>query len=219
MSLRINDVAPDFTADSTEGTISFHEFIGERWVIIFSHPKDFTPVCTTELGFMAGLAGEFDKRDCAIVGVSVDSVEDHVRWKDDIRAATGHAVSYPLIGDPELKIAKLYNMLPSEAGDNAAGRSAVDNATVRSVFIIGPDKRIKLMMTYPMSTGRNFHELLRALDALQVTAAKNVATPANWSPGDEIIIPATVSDDAARDKFPDGWRAATPYLRFAKEPE
>lgn len=219
MSLRINDLAPDFTADSTEGPIAFHDFIGDGWAIIFSHPKDFTPVCTTELGYMAGLADAFAERNTKIIGISVDPVESHVKWKAGIASATGNAVSYPLIGDPELKVAKLFDMLPSDAGESAEGRTPADNATVRSVFVIGPDKRIKLTMTYPMSTGRNFDEILRALDSLQLTAAKNVATPVNWTPGDEIIIPTSVSDEQAKAKFPEGWRAETPYLRFAKEPE
>ncbi len=219
MALRINDIAPDFTADTTEGPVSFHDFIGDGWVIMFSHPKDFTPVCTTELGFMAGLKGEFERRNCKIIGISVDPVDSHVKWKDDIANATGHAVNYPLIGDPELKVAKLYDMLPAEAGSSSEGRTPADNATVRSVFIIGPDKRIKMQMTYPMTTGRNFNEILRTLDSIQLTATKNVATPVNWTPGEEIIIPPSVSDDAAREKFPEGWRAVTPYLRYAKEPQ
>ncbi|MCI4664483.1 MAG: peroxiredoxin [Neomegalonema sp.] len=219
MPLRINDTAPDFQADTTEGQISFHDFIGESWAIMFSHPRDFTPVCTTELGEMAGLKPEFDKRNCKIIGISVDPVENHIKWKDDIAKASGNDVSYPMIGDPELKVAKLYDMLPADAGETFDGRTPADNATVRSVFIIGPDKKIKMMMTYPMTTGRNFAEILRTLDSLQLTAAKNVATPSGWTPGGEIIIPPAVSDEAAKEKFPEGWRAVTPYLRFAKEPK
>ena len=219
MSLRIGDVAPDFTADTTQGKIRFHEWIGDGWAILFSHPKDFTPVCTTELGYMARLQPEWDKRNTKIIGLSVDSVDDHKRWTKDIEETQGARVNYPMIGDPELKIAKLYDMLPAEAQGEARGRTPADNATVRSVFIIGPDKKVRLTLTYPMSAGRNFDEILRALDAIQLNARHNVATPVNWKQGDDVIIPTSVSDEAARAKFPQGWKAPRPYLRIANQPK
>ncbi len=219
MSLRINDVAPDFTAQTTQGDLTFHDWIGDGWVVLFSHPKDFTPVCTTELGTMAGLEQEFAKRNCKIIGLSVDPVESHHRWAQDIAETQGHEVRYPMIGDPQLVVAKLYNMLPAELPDNAEGRSAADNATVRTVFIIGPDKRIKMMMTYPMTAGRNFNEVLRVLDSIQLTARHKVATPANWQPGEDVIIVPAVSDEQARELFPEGWRTVKPYLRVVKQPD
>ena len=219
MSLRINDVAPDFTVETTEGAIRFHEWIGDGWAILFSHPKDFTPVCTTELGYMAGLMPEFSKRNAKVIGLSVDPVSDHNEWIKDIEETQGHAVTYPLIGDSNLDIAKLYDMLPAGAGDTSEGRTAVDNLTVRSVFIIGPDKRIKAMLTYPMSTGRNFDEVLRLLDSCQLTASHQVATPVNWKWGEDVIIVPAVSNEQAREKFPDGWQAPRPYLRIVPQPE
>ena len=219
MALRINDEAPNFTADTTEGTITFHDWIGDCWTVLFSHPKDFTPVCTTELGYLAGLKSEFDKRDCKIIGLSIDGVSDHQAWVKDIEETQGHVVNYPLIGDPELAVAKVYNMLPADAGDSATGRTAATNATVRTVFLIGPDKKIKLMLTYPMSTGRNFDEVLRTLVSCQLTAEHQVATPVNWQPGDKVIIVPSVSDEQAREKYPDGWDAPKPYLRFVDQPE
>ena len=219
MSLRINDTAPDFAAESTEGKINFHDWIGDGWAILFSHPKDFTPVCTTELGYMAGLKAEFDKRNCKIVGLSIDGVSDHAAWSKDIEETQGHAVNYPLIGDPELKVAKLYDMLPAGAGDTSEGRTAVDNATVRTVFLIGPDKKIKMNLTYPMSTGRNFDEVLRVLDSCQLTAKHKVATPVNWKQGEDVIIVPAVSDDEAREKYPGGWNAPKPYLRIVPQPK
>ena len=216
--LRINDEAPNFTAETSQGTINFHEWIGDGWAILFSHPKDFTPVCTTELGYMAGLKPEFDKRNCKIVGLSVDPVTDHQRWSKDIEETQGHAVTYPLIGDPELKIATAYDMLPAGAGTTSQGRTAADNATVRSVFVVGPDKKIKAMLTYPMSTGRNFDEVLRILDSAQLTAKHQVATPVNWKAGDDVIIVPAVSDDEAKRRFPGGWRAPKPYLRIVPQP-
>ena len=219
MSLRINDVAPDFTVESTEGAIRFHEWIGEGWAILFSHPKDFTPVCTTELGYMAGLMPEFAKRNAKVIGLSIDPVSDHNEWVKDIEETQGHAVTYPLIGDSELQIAKLYDMLPAGAGDSSEGRTAVDNLTVRSVFVIGPDKRIKAMLTYPMSTGRNFDEVLRLLDSCQLTASHQVATPVNWKWGEDVIIVPAVSNEQAKERFPDGWDAPKPYLRIVPQPE
>ena len=218
MAIQLGDVAPDFAQDSTEGTIKFHDWIGDSWAILFSHPKDFTPVCTTELGYMAGLMPEFQKRNTKIIGLSVDPVGDHTRWSKDIEETQGHRVTYPLIGDPELKVAKAYDMLGAEAGDSSAGRTAATNATVRSVFIIGPDKRIKLMLTYPMTTGRNFDEILRVLDSMQLTAAHKVATPVNWKNGEDVIIAGSVSDDDAKKLFPEGWKAPKPYLRVVKQP-
>jgi alkyl hydroperoxide reductase subunit AhpC len=219
MSLRINAEAPDFTAETTQGPISFHNWIGGSWAILFSHPKDFTPVCTTELGYMAGLKPQFDRRNTKIIGLSVDPVGNHGQWAKDIEETQGHAVTYPMIGDPELKVAKLYDMLPEDAGDTANGRTAADNATVRSVFVIGPDKKIKATLTYPMSTGRNFDEVLRLLDSIQLTAKHTVATPVNWQPGQDVIIPPAVSDEAARQKFPDGWKTIKPYLRVVAQPQ
>ncbi len=218
MSLRINDEAPNFTAETTEGRITFHDWIGSGWAILFSHPKDFTPVCTTELGYMAGLKAEFDKRNCKIIGLSVDPVGNHQKWSKDIEETQGHAVNYPLIGDPELKVAKLYDMLPAGAGGTSEGRTPADNATVRTVFLIGPDKKIKMQLTYPMSTGRNFDEVLRVLDSCQLTAKHQVATPVNWKQGEDVIIVPSVSDDDARKKFPGGWKAPKPYLRIVPQP-
>jgi thioredoxin-dependent peroxiredoxin len=218
MTLRINSEAPDFTAETTHGVIRFHEWIGNSWAILFSHPKDFTPVCTTELGYMAGLKSEFDKRNCKIIGLSVDPVGNHWRWAKDIEETQGHTVTYPMIGDPQLKVAKLYDMLPAEAADKCDGRTAADNATVRAVFVIGADKKIKAMLTYPMSSGRNFDEVLRLLDSCQLTAKYQVATPVNWKQGEDVIIVPSVSDEQAREKFPGGWRAPKPYLRFVPQP-
>jgi len=218
MSLRINSEAPNFTAETTQGNINFHDWIGNGWAILFSHPKDFTPVCTTELGYMAGLKPQFDKRNCKIIGLSVDPVGNHAKWAKDIEETQGHAVNYPLIGDPELKVAKLYDMLPAEAGTSSEGRTPADNATVRSVFIIGPDKKVKAMLTYPMSTGRNFDEVLRLLDSCQLTGKHNVATPVNWRPGEDVIIPPSVSDEQAKVKFPNGWKTLKPYLRVVGQP-
>ena len=219
MSLRINDTAPDFVAETTQGTIKFHEWIGDGWAILFSHPKDFSPVCTTELGYMAGLQPEFAKRNCKIVGLSVDPVESHTKWEVDIEETQGHKVNYPMIGDPELKVAKLYDMLPAEAGESCEGRTAVNNQTVRTVFVIGPDKKIKLMLTYPMSTGRNFNEVLRALDSIQLTASQQVATPVNWNQGDDVIILPSVSEEEAKQKYPGGWKTVRPYLRVVPQPK
>ena len=218
MSLRIGSEAPDFTAEPTQGTVSFHDWIGSSWAILFSHPKDFTPVCTTELGYMAGLVPQFEQRNTKIIGLSVDPVGNHARWAKDIEETQGHAVTYPMIGDPELKVAKLYDMLPEGAGDTSEGRTAADNATVRSVFVIGPDKKIKATLTYPMSTGRNFDEVLRLLDSCQLTAKHTVATPVNWRPGEDVIIPPSVSDEAAKTRFPGGWKTLKPYLRIVAQP-
>ena len=219
MSLRINSEAPDFTAETTEGTINFHEWIGDGWAILFSHPKDFTPVCTTELGYMASLKPEFEKRNCKVIGLSIDSVGDHNAWLKDIEESQGHAVNYPLIGDPELKVAKLYDMLPDDAGDTSEGRTAVDNATARTVFLIGPDKKIKAMLIYPMSSGRNFDEILRLLDSNQLTALHQVATPVNWKYGDDVIIAPSVSDEEAHKRYPDGWKSPKPYIRIVPQPK
>lgn len=219
MPLRINDIAPNFVAQTTEGEIDFHEWIGDKYAILFSHPKDFTPVCTTELGYMAGLKDEFEKRNTKVIGLSVDSVEDHGEWAKDIEETQGHAVNYPLIGDTELTVSKLYNMLPADEAGTSAGRTAATNATVRTVFIIGPDKKIKLMLTYPMSTGRNFDEVLRVLDSIQLTARHQVATPVNWKPGEDCIIVPAVSDEEAKAKFPNGWKIIKPYLRVVPQPE
>ncbi|MEE8551643.1 MAG: peroxiredoxin [Gemmatimonadota bacterium] len=218
MTLRINDEAPNFTAESTEGTINFHDWIGDGWTILFSHPKDFTPVCTTELGYMAKLKPEFERLNVKVVGLSVDPVADHKRWAKDIEETQGLAPNYPLIGDPELEVAKLYGMLPAAASGGATARTAADNATVRNVFVIGPDKKIKLIITYPMSTGRNFDEVLRVIESLQLTAYHSVATPVNWQPGDDVIIVPSVSDEEARKKFPAGWKAPKPYLRIVPQP-
>ncbi len=218
MTLRINDEAPNFTAQTTEGEIDFHEWIGDGWCVLFSHPKDFTPVCTTELGTVAGLKGEFDCRNCKVIGISVDGVSDHQAWSKDIEASQGHALNYPLIGDPTLDIVKRYDMLPADAGDTSEGRTPMDNATARSVFVIGPDKRIKATLTYPMSTGRNFAEILRLVDSVQLTAREQVATPANWEHGDDVIILPAVSDEAARAKYPQGWQQPLPYIRVVPQP-
>ena len=219
MSLRINDEAPNFTAETTQGTIDFHDWIGNGWAVLFSHPKDFTPVCTTELGYMAGLKSEFDKRNCKILGLSVDPVTDHTSWAKDIEETSGNAVTYPMVGDPELKVAMLYDMLPADAGTSSQGRTAANNATVRSVFVIGPDKKIKAMLTYPMSTGRNFDEVLRLLESCQLTAKHQVATPVNWKRGEDVIIVPAVSDEAAKAKYPNGWKAPKPYLRIVPQPK
>ncbi len=218
MTLRIGSQAPDFEAESTEGTLRFHEWIGDAWCVLFSHPKDFTPVCSTELGYMARRKGEFDKRNCKIAGLSIDPVDSHQRWAEDVRELTGHAPNYPLIGDTELEIAKLYDMLPEEAGTTSEGRTAVDNQTVRTVYLIGPDKLIKAMISYPMSTGRNFDEVLRLLDSIQLTAKYKVATPVNWVPGDDVIIVPGVTDEEARQRFPTGWTAPKPYMRIVPQP-
>jgi len=217
--LRINDTAPDFTAETTQGKINFHEWIGDGWAILFSHPKDFTPVCTTELGYMAGLQPDFAKRNCKIIGLSVDPVGNHSKWAADIEETQGHKVNYPMIGDSDLKVAKLYGMLPAAIGSTSEGRTAADNATVRTVFMIGPDKKIKLMLIYPMSVGRNFDEVLRALDALQLTSKHAVATPVNWKPGNDVIIPPAVSNEDAQKKYPGGWKTLKPYLRVVKQPQ
>lgn len=219
MSIQLGDTAPDFSADTTEGPVKFHDWIGDGWAILFSHPKDFTPVCTTELGAVAKLKPEFDKRRCKVIGLSVDSVEDHKRWSGDIAEATGHKLNYPLIGDTDLKIAKLYGMIHPNASGTAKDRKAADNAPVRSVFVIGPDKKVKLMITYPMSTGRDFNEVLRVLDSCQLTAKHSVATPANWRNGEDVIIVPSVSDEDARKKFPGGWKAPKPYMRMVPQPK
>jgi alkyl hydroperoxide reductase subunit AhpC len=219
MSLRINDIAPDFTADTTQGTIHFHDWIGDGWAVLFSHPKDFTPVCTTELGSVAELYPEFQKRNCKVIGLSVDPVSSHGKWALDIEETQGFKVTYPMIGDPELKVAKLYDMLPGDSGETSEGRTAANNATVRTVFIVGPDKRIKLQLSYPMSTGRNFPEILRVLDSMQLTAKHKVATPANWQVGDDVIILPSVSDEEAKAKYADGWKTVKPYLRVVAQPQ
>ena len=219
MALHIGEEAPDFTAETTEGKINFHEWIGNGWAILFSHPKDFTPVCTTELGYMARLKGEFDKRNCKVMGLSIDPVTDHKKWAKDIEETQGHAVNYPIIGDFDLKVAKLYDMIHPDAAGSSEGRTAADNQTVRSVFMIGPDKKIKLMLTYPMTTGRNFDEVLRVLDSMQLTAKHQVATPVNWKQGDDVIIVTSVSDDEAKKKYPQGWKALRPYLRLVSQPK
>jgi thioredoxin-dependent peroxiredoxin len=219
MSLRINDIAPDFEADTTQGRIRFHEWIGDSWAVLFSHPKDFTPVCTTELGYLAGLEGEFAKRNCKVIGLSVDPVSRHGKWAEDIEETQGHRVNYPVIGDTDLKVAKLYDMLPADAGDTSEGRTPATNATVRTVFLVSPDKRIKLMLIYPMSTGRNFDEVLRALDSIQLTEQHKVSTPANWQPGDDVIISTSLSDEDARSKYPGGWKTLKPYLRMVPQPK
>ena len=218
-ALAINDTAPDFEAETTEGRIRFHDWIGDKWAVLFSHPKDFTPVCTTELGYMAGLKPEFDKRNTKIIGLSVDPVADHQRWSKDIEETQGHAVTYPMIGDPELKVAKAYDMLPEESGTASQGRTAADNATVRSVFVIGPDKKVKAMLTYPMSTGRNFDEVVRILDSCQLTAKHKVATPVNWKQGQDVIIVPAVSDEDAKKTYPAGWKSPKPYLRIVPQPK
>ena len=218
MSLRINSEAPNFQAETTQGPISFHDWIGGGWAILFSHPKDFTPVCTTELGYMAGLKPEFDRRNTKILGLSVDPIDNHKRWSKDIEETQGHAVNYPMVCDPQLKVAKLYDMLPADAGETSEGRTPADNATVRSVFIIGPDKKIKAMLTYPMSSGRNFDEVLRLLDSCQLTAKHQVATPVNWKQGEDVIIVPSVSDEQAKQKYPSGWKAPKPYIRIVPQP-
>jgi thioredoxin-dependent peroxiredoxin len=219
MTLRIGSQAPDFKVNTTHGPIRFHEWIGSSWCVLFSHPKDFTPVCTTELGYMAQLKPLFEQRNCKIIGLSVDPVDDHSRWARDIEEATGYAPNYPLIGDSELKVAKLYNMLPEDAGDSARGRMPVDNQTVRTVYVIGPDKLIKAMISYPMSTGRNFDEILRLIDSVQLTAKHKVATPVNWKYGEDVIIVPTVQDAEAKERFPDGWKAPLPYMRVVPQPK
>ena len=219
MTLRINNEAPNFSADTTQGKVDFHDWIGDGWAILFSHPKDFTPICTTELGYMAGLQPEFEKRNCKVIGISVDGVSDHEKWSLDIEKSQGHALNYPLIGDPELKVVKQYDMLPGDAGDTSEGRTAADNATARSVFVIGPDKKIKATLTYPMSTGRNFDEILRLLDSCQLTAEKQVATPVNWKQGEDVVIVPAVSDEEAQKKYPGGWTSTLPYLRFVPQPK
>ena len=218
MSLRINDQAPDFSAMTTEGPLQFHEWLGDGWGILFSHPKDFTPVCTTELGYVAKMKPEFEKRNCKVIGLSIDPVENHAQWASDIEETQGCAVNFPMIGDTDLNVAKLYNMFPADEAGSAEGRTALTNATVRTVFVIGPDKNIKLMMTYPMTTGRNFDEILRVIDSMQLTAAHKVATPVNWKQGDDVIIVPAVSNEEAKEKYPDGWTTLKPYLRVVKQP-
>ena len=219
MTLRIGDEVPDFSAETTEGSIRFHDWIGDGWAILFSHPKDFTPVCTTELGYMAGLKPEFEKRNCKVIGLSIDSVDDHDAWSKDIEETQGHAPNYPIIGDTDLSVAKLFDMIHPNARGGAKERTAADNATIRSVFVIGPDKAVKLMLTYPMSTGRNFDEVLRVLDSMQLTAKHKIATPVNWKQGEDVIIVPAVSDEEAKERFPDGWKAPKPYLRLVPQPE
>ena len=218
MTLQINDIAPDFESDTTEGHIRFHDWIGNSWAVLFSHPKDFTPVCTTELGYMAKLKPEFDRRNTKIIGLSVDPVSDHTRWAQDIKETQGYAPNYPMIGDPDLNISKAYGMLPASAGSSSQGRTPPDNQTVRNVFVIGPDKRIKLVIAYPMTTGRNFDEVLRVLDSLQLTTKHRVATPVNWSQGEDVIIAGSVSDEEAKKIFPHGWKAPRPYIRIVRQP-
>jgi len=218
MSIRLGDIAPNFQAETTQGTINFHDWIGDGWAILFSHPKDFTPVCTTELGYMAKLAPEFQKRNCKVIGLSVDPVESHLKWEKDIEETQGYAVNYPMIGDSTLAIAKLYDMLPADEAGTCEGRTAATNQTVRSVFVVGPDKKIKLHLTYPMTTGRNFNEILRVLDSMQLTAAHKVATPVNWNNGDDVIIVPAVSDAEAKEKYPAGWKTLKPYLRLVAQP-
>ncbi len=219
MPIRINDTAPDFTADTTQGPIEFHKWIGDGWAVLFSHPKDFTPVCTTELGYMAGLAPEFAKRNTKIIGLSVDPVDSHGKWSADIEETQGHKVNYPMIGDPELKVAKLYDMLPADAGNTSEGRTPANNATVRTVFVVGPDKKVKLTLSYPMSTGRNFDEVLRVLDSLQLTTKHAVSTPVNWKPGEDVVVPAAMSEDEVKKKFPNGLKVLKPYLRLGAHPK
>ncbi len=219
MALHIGEEAPDFTAETTQGSINFHEWIGNQWAILFSHPKDFTPICTTELGYMAGLQEEFAKRNCKIIGLSIDSVSDHTRWSKDIEETSGNKVGYPMIGDFDLKVAKLYDMIHPSASGTADKRTPADNATVRSVFVIGPDKKIKLTLTYPMSTGRNFDEVLRVLDSIQLTAKHPIGTPVNWKPGDDVVIATSVSDEDAKKKYPSGFKTVKPYLRLVSQPK
>ncbi|HAU68085.1 MAG: peroxiredoxin [Arenicella sp.] len=218
MALRINDQAPNFKAQTTQGNIDFHDWIGDSWAVLFSHPKDFTPVCTTELGYAAGLEQEFAKRNVKVIGLSIDAVDNHAEWAKDIEETQGHAVNFPMIGDTDLNVSKLYNMFPADETGSAEGRTALTNATVRSVFVIGPDKNIKLMMTYPMTTGRNFNEILRVIDSMQLTAKHKVATPVNWENGDDVIIVPAVSDEEAKVKYPNGWNTVKPYLRIVKQP-
>jgi alkyl hydroperoxide reductase subunit AhpC len=218
MALQLGDIVPDFTADTTEGRITLHQWLGDSWGMLFSHPKDFTPVCTTELGAMARMKPEFDKRNTKIIGLSVDPVENHVRWAEDILESQGHAPNFPMIGDTTLEISKLYGMLPASTEGTSEGRTAMNNQTVRTVFVIGPDKKLKLMIAYPMTTGRNFHEVLRVIDSLQLTANHKVATPANWEPGEDVIIAGSVSDEDAKKAYPQGWRAPRPYMRFVPQP-
>ena len=219
MTLQIGDTAPDFEAETTDGKISFHEWLGDSWGVLFSHPKDFTPVCTTELGYMAKIKPEFDKRHTKVIGLSVDPVSNHKDWSRDIEETQGYAPNYPMIGDTDLKVAKLYGMLPASAGDSSEGRTPADNQTVRNVFVIGPDKKIKLVIVYPMTTGRNFDEVLRVIDSLQLTADHQVSTPANWQNGEDVIIVPAVSDEAAKEKFPGGWKTLKPYLRVVPQPD
>jgi len=219
MALHIGEEVPNFTAETTEGTINFHEWLGNGWAILFSHPKDFTPVCTTELGYMASLKPEFEKRNCKVMGLSIDSVSDHQKWSKDIEETQGHAVNYPIVGDFDLKVAKTFDMIHPSASGTAEGRTAADNATVRSVFIVGPDKKIKLMLTYPMTTGRNFDEVLRVLDSMQLTVKHQVATPVNWKQGEDVIIVPAVSNEAAKEKYPGGWKTLKPYLRLVSQPK
>jgi thioredoxin-dependent peroxiredoxin len=218
MTLTINDIAPDFTAETTEGTITFHEWMGDSWAVLFSHPKDFTPVCTTELGYMARIKPEFDRRNVKIIGVSVDSTSDHEGWARDIEETQGAAPNYPIIGDADFSVSKLYGMLPAEVGGEASDRTAADNQTVRNVFVIGPDKKVKLVLVYPMTTGRNFDEVLRVIDSLQLTAKHRVATPVNWQQGDKVIIAGSVSNDEAKEIWPDGWESPKPYIRIVAQP-
>jgi thioredoxin-dependent peroxiredoxin len=219
VSLQINDIAPDFEADTTEGRIRFHDWIGNSWAVLFSHPKDFTPVCTTELGYAAKLKPEFDRRNTKLIGLSVDPVSDHARWSNDIKETQGYAPNYPMIGDPDLTISRAYGMLPASAGSSSQGRTPADNQTVRNVFVIGPDKRIKLVISYPMTTGRNFDEVLRVLDSLQLTAKHRVATPVNWKQGEDVIIAGSVSDEEAKKNYPQGWKAPRPYIRIVPQPQ
>jgi thioredoxin-dependent peroxiredoxin len=219
MTLRIGDTAPDFEAQTTEGPIKFHDWVGSSWAVLFSHPKDFTPVCTTELGYMARLKPEFDRRNVKIVGLSVDPVDQHAKWADDIKETQGYAPNYPMIGDPELKVAKAWGMLPAELVGSSQGRTPADNQTVRNVFVVGPDKKIKLILVYPMTTGRNFDEVLRVIDSLQLTAKHKVSTPVNWKQGDDVIIAGSVSDDDAKKTYPDGWKAPKPYIRIVPQPK
>jgi alkyl hydroperoxide reductase subunit AhpC len=219
MTLRIGDTAPDFEANTTSGHIKFHDWLGSAWGVVFSHPKDFTPVCTTELGYMAKLKPEFDKRNVKVIGLSVDPVDAHSKWADDIEETQGHAPNYPMIGDPELKVAKAWGMLPAELAGTSQGRTAADNQTVRNVFVVGPDKKIKLILVYPMTTGRNFDEVLRVIDSLQLTAKHKVATPVNWKQGDDVIIAGSVSDDDAKKQYPSGWKAPKPYIRIVPQPK
>jgi thioredoxin-dependent peroxiredoxin len=219
MALKIGDTAPDFEADTTEGRISFHDWIGDSWAVLFSHPKDFTPVCTTELGYMAGIKPEFDKRNVKIIGLSVDATGDHEKWAKDIEETQGHAPNYPIIGDSDFEVSKLYGMLPAETGGDAGDRTPADNQTVRNVVVVGPDKKVKLILIYPMTTGRNFDEVLRVIDSLQLTAQHKVATPVNWQQGDDVIIAGSVSDDEAKETYPDGWDAPRPYIRIVPQPD